>query len=93
MNKKFSDYSKACEDFAMRAGLIDQDKLLSESELKVIYSGLTKLVRINPSQVTFEDLTSICHVLNKINFSILPELKQRVSLAMEINHEFEELEV
>lgn len=77
----------------MRAGLIDQDKLLSESELKVIYSGLTKLVRINPSQVTFEDLTSICHVLNKINFSILPELKQRVSLAMEINHEFEELEV
>ena len=54
---------------------------------------MKKLIRINPSQVTFEDLTTICHVLNKINFSILPELKQRVSLAMGNNHEFEELEV
>ncbi|MDO0824061.1 hypothetical protein [Desulfosporosinus nitroreducens] len=93
LNKNYSDYSKACEDFAMRAGLVDQDKFLNEAELKVIYSGLTQLIRIDPPQVTFEDLKAIGQVLNKINFSILPQLNQRVSLAEANNHELEELEV
>lgn len=93
LNKRYSDYSKACEDFALRAGLVDQDKILNEAELKVIYSGLTQLIRIDPPQVTFEDLTAIGQVLNKINRSILPELNQRVSSAEANNQEFEELEV
>ncbi|SHH09784.1 hypothetical protein [Desulfosporosinus lacus] len=93
LNKRYCDYSKACEDFAMRAGLVDQDKLLNEAELKVIYSGLTQLIRIDPPQVTFEELTAIGQVLNKINFSILPELNLRLSLTEANNHELEELEV
>lgn len=93
VNKSYSDYSKACEDFAIRAGLVDQNKLLNEAELKVIYCGLTQLIRIDPPQVTFEDLTAIGQVLNKINFSILPELNQRLSLTEANNHELEELEV
>ncbi|MCO5386965.1 MAG: hypothetical protein NHB14_15665 [Desulfosporosinus sp.] len=93
LNKRFSDYAKACEEFALGAGLIDQNKILSESELKVIRSGLTQLTRISPPQVTFEDLTAIGRVLNKINFSILPEIDERNRFVESNIHESEELEI
>ncbi|KJR45212.1 hypothetical protein UF75_4412 [Desulfosporosinus sp. I2] len=93
LNNRFSDYAKACEEFALGAGLIDQNKILSESELKVIRSGLTQLTKISPPQVTFEDLTAIGRVLNKINVSILPEINQRNQFVESNIHEPEELEI
>ncbi|AFM01449.1 hypothetical protein Desde_3158 [Desulfitobacterium dehalogenans ATCC 51507] len=84
LDKRFSDYSKACEDFALRARLIDHEKLFNESELKVIRSGLTRLITISPPQVTFEELKDIGNVLNKISFILVPRVQTR---------ELEELEL
>ncbi|SHN87941.1 hypothetical protein [Desulfitobacterium chlororespirans] len=92
LDKRFSDYVKACEDFALRAGLIDQDRIFSESEMLVIRSGLTQLISMTPSQVTFEELKAIGSVLNKISFCLVPKEKQFNSLNSN-DHEFDQLEL
>ena len=59
--------------------------------MKVIRAGLKKLIGITPPQVNFDELKVIGNVLNKINYFIVPEVKQYNELSP-TNHEFEQLE-
>ncbi|WP_018305478.1 hypothetical protein [Desulfitobacterium hafniense] len=90
LDKSFNHYAKACEDFALRAGLVDQEKLFNVSEMKVIRAGLTQLLTMNPPQITFDELKAYGNILNKISFILVPEVKQ----VKELNKpEYSELEL
>lgn len=70
-------YSKeaAYESFALRSGLIDEKKLFSETELKVLHSGLIKM-RTADNDLDQEDLNLIAALIDKIE-DILPELGKK----------------
>jgi len=73
-------YSKedAFENFALRSGLVDEKKLFSETELKILHAGLIKMRTID-NDLDQEDLNSVSALINKIE-DIIPELvkKERV---------------
>lgn len=62
----------AFEDFALRSGLVDEKKLFSETELKVLHSGLVKMRTVD-NDLDAEDLNSVAALIDKIE-DILPEL-------------------
>lgn len=70
-------YSKeeAFESFATRSGLIDEKRLFSETDLKVIYAGLVKM-RTTDNDMTHDDLNSVERLVDKIE-DILPELQKK----------------
>lgn len=78
LDKSFIDYAKACEDFALRARLINHEKFFNDSEMQVIRSGLTQLITIKPPQITFEELKAIGGVLNKISFILVPRVQMKM---------------
>lgn len=70
-------YSKeaAFENFALRSGLVDEKKLFSETELKVLHSGMIKM-RTTDNDLNQEDLDSVAALIDKIE-DILPELGKK----------------
>jgi hypothetical protein len=71
----FTDYEAAKEDFALRCGLIDRNKLFSETEMKLIRQGLVHL-GVNYPDLTFEQNTLLGKVVEKIEM-IVPEIQER----------------
>jgi hypothetical protein len=69
-------YAVAKEDFAARCGLIDRRKLFTETELRVIRSGLTELGYIAPDR-GFAEMTAIRSDAEKIDELVIPELAER----------------
>lgn len=70
-------YSKeaAFESFATRSGLVDEKKLFSETELKIIHAGLVKMRTID-NDMGKEDLDSVATLVDKIE-DIIPELGKK----------------
>jgi hypothetical protein len=69
-------YAAAKEDFAARCGLINRRKLFTETELRVIRSGLTELGYIAPDR-GFDEMTAIRSAAEKIDELVIPELAER----------------
>jgi hypothetical protein len=69
----FTDYAAAKEDFATRCGLIDRNKLFTETELRLIRSGFAEIGDITTDRGVTE-LTDICSLLEKIDDILIPSL-------------------
>jgi hypothetical protein len=66
------DYEDAKEDFAVRCGLVDKQKLFNETELKLIYQGLVQLV-FNSPDLTTEQSKLLDEVVERIEI-LVPEI-------------------
>ena len=74
----FTDFIEAKEDFARRAGLIDENKLFTETELTVIRSGLSNFFDVDMgSQWSFNKIGAIENVIEKINEIIVPQITEQ----------------
>lgn len=71
----FYNKDAAFESFATRSGLIDEKRLFSETDLKIIHSGLVKMRTID-SDLTQDDLNSVERLVDKIE-DIVPELQKK----------------
>lgn len=71
----FYNKDVAFESFATRSGLIDEKRLLSETDLKIIHAGLVKMRTID-SDLTQDDLNSVERLVDKIE-DIIPELQKK----------------
>lgn len=71
----FYNKEQAFESFATRSGLIDEKKLFSETDLKVIHSGLIKMRTID-DDLTADDLESVERLVDKIE-DLIPELSKK----------------
>ena len=73
-------YSKeeAFENFALRSGLVDEKKLFTESQLKILHSGLIKL-RVADEGMSQDSLEAVAELVDKIE-DLIPELgkKERI---------------
>lgn len=65
----------AFENFALRSGLVDEKKLFSETDLKILHAGLIKMRTID-KDLDQEDLNSVATLIDKIE-DIVPELGKR----------------
>lgn len=71
----FYNKDAAFESFATRSGLIDEKRLFSETDLKIIHVGLVKMRTID-SDLTQDDLNSVERLVDKIE-DIIPELQKK----------------
>lgn len=71
----FYNKDAAFESFATRSGLIDEKRLFSETDLKIIHAGLVKMRTID-SDLTQDDLNSVERLVDKIE-DIVPELQKK----------------
>lgn len=71
----FYNKDAAFESFATRSGLIDEKRLFSETDLKIIHAGLVKMRTID-SDLTQDDLNSVERLVDKIE-DIIPELQKK----------------
>lgn len=83
----FDDYRKACENFAIRSGMVDKDKMFDETQLKLIYSSLVQLVRLD-RDMSLENEKAIGKVLEQIE-NIMPDVLPRNALEAEADSEAE----
>lgn len=67
------DYKAAKEDFAVRSGLMDGYKMLSETELKLIHQGLVFLGK-DDENLTAKQMKDIGELIEKVEM-IVPEIK------------------
>lgn len=74
----FYNKEDAFESFAVRSGLIDENKLFSETELKIIHAGLVKMRTID-DDLTADYLNSVERLVDRIE-DIIPELQKREKL-------------
>lgn len=74
----FSDYEAARQDFAVRCGLIDRNKLFDETEMKLIRQGLVHL-GANFPDLTYEQNTLLGKVVEKIEM-LVPEIQEHEEL-------------
>jgi len=74
----FSDYESCKEDFAVRCGLIDRNKLFDETEMKLIRQGLVHL-GANFPDLTYEQNTLLGKVVEKIEM-LVPEIQEHEEL-------------
>lgn len=65
----------AFESFAIRSGLVDEKKLFSETELKVLHAGLVKMRTVD-NDMSHEDLNSVGVLVDKIE-DMIPELSKK----------------
>ncbi|MDR1321174.1 MAG: hypothetical protein LBK56_07070 [Gracilibacteraceae bacterium] len=72
----FGDYAAAKEDFVMRCGLIDRRKLFTETELRLIRSGLAEIADITPDR-GFAEMTAIRALVEKIDDVVIPEISEQ----------------
>lgn len=76
INGKYTtDYDKAKEAFAVRCGLVNRYKMLSETELKLIHQGLVHL-GANYPHLTSEQMTNVGKLIEKVEM-IVPEIQER----------------
>lgn len=71
----FYNKDSAFESFATRSGLIDEKRLFSETDLKIIHAGLVKMRTID-CDLTQDDLNSVERLVDKIE-DIIPELQKK----------------
>lgn len=71
----FYDRDAAFEDFALRSGLVDEKKLFTEMELKILHAGLVKL-RTEDQELDQEGMESVAELVERIE-DIVPELGKR----------------
>jgi hypothetical protein len=71
----FYNKDAAFESFATRSGLIDEKRLFSETDLKIIHAGLVKMRTID-SDMTQDNLNSVERLVDKIE-DIIPELQKK----------------
>jgi len=71
----FYNKEDAFESFAVRSGLIDEKKLFTETEMKIIYAGLVKM-RTMDSDLTADDLKLVERLVDRIE-DLIPELQKR----------------
>lgn len=71
----FYNKEEAFESFATRSGLVDEKKLFSETDLKILHSGLIKMRTID-KDLDSEDLDSVGRLLDKIE-DLIPELSKK----------------
>jgi hypothetical protein len=71
----FYNKETAFESFAVRSGLVDEKKLFSETELKIIHTGLVKMRTID-NDMSRDDLNSVERLVDRIE-DILPELAKQ----------------
>ncbi|MDR1320681.1 MAG: hypothetical protein LBK56_04550 [Gracilibacteraceae bacterium] len=86
-----TDYEGAKEDFAVRCGLIDRDKLFSETEMRLIRQGLVYLGADFPD-LTYEQNTLLSKVVEKIE-TLVPEIREHEELEREVPLPNDELEL
>lgn len=75
----YADYATAKEDFAVRSGLVDRDKLFSTEELEQLGKCVNFTMRHN-GDLRFED----CESLRKLNEKISESLPEQQSEAPEM---------
>ena len=71
----FYNKDAAFENFALRSGLVDEKKLFSETDLKILHSGLIKMRTID-KDLDQEDLNSVAALIDKIE-DIVPEFGKK----------------
>ena len=71
----FYNKEAAFEDFALRSGLVDEKKLFSETELKVLHAGLIKMRTVD-NDLNQDDLNSVAELIDRIE-DIVPELSKK----------------
>lgn len=71
----FYNRDAAFENFALRSGLVDEKKLFSETELKVLHAGLVKMRTVD-NDLDAEDLNSVAALIDRIE-DIVPELSKK----------------
>ena len=87
----FSDYTAAKQDFAVRAGLIDRDRLFTETELTVIRSNLSDFLTIDSgSNLTWDEEDAIKDIISKINDVVAPAIQERAQEAEDHGYEPEQ---
>jgi hypothetical protein len=69
------NYASAREDFAQRSGLINKDKLFSETEMLTIYSGLVQLQEFH--DISWDKGKVIDLIKNKIS-NVLPDINEKI---------------
>jgi hypothetical protein len=69
-------YADAKEDFAARSGLIDRRKLFTETELRLIRSGLAELGDITPDR-GFSEMKAIRALVEKIDDIVIPKIARQ----------------
>ena len=69
------NYAAAKEDFAKRSGLIDGNKLFSETEMLAIYAGVVKLQNIG--EISYEQDKVINRIKDKIS-RVIPEVESKI---------------
>jgi hypothetical protein len=84
----FNDYESAKRDFAVRAGLIDRDRLFTETELTVIRSNLSDFITIDGGEhISWKDEDAVKDIIRKIDNVIVPEIKEQAEQAKEEGYE------
>lgn len=73
-----TDYESAKEDFAVRCGLIDRNKMFDETEMKLIRQGLVHLGANFPN-LTYEQNTLLGKVVEKIEM-LVPSIQEHEEL-------------
>ena len=68
----FYNKEAAFENFALRSGLVDEKKLFSETDLKILHAGLVKMRTVD-NDLDAEDLNSVAALIDRIG-DIVPEL-------------------
>ena len=68
----YTDFNAAVEDFAVRAGLINANRLFVETDLKLIHASLVGYVGLN-GNLSYKDEKAIGGILEKIEL-LVPEI-------------------
>lgn len=71
----FYNKEAAFEDFALRSGLVDEKKLFSETELKILHTGLVKMRTVD-NDLSQDDMDSVAALIDRIE-DIVPELSKK----------------
>ncbi len=71
----FYNKEAAFEDSALRSGLVDEKKLFTETELKILHAGLVKL-RTEDQELDQDGMESVAALVERIE-DIVPELGKK----------------
>ena len=83
-----TDYAAAKRDFAVRAGLIDRDRLFTETELTVIRSNLSDFLSIDAGDhINGDKEQAIQNVIDKIDSVVVPEIEENAQEAEDMGYE------
>ena len=88
----WDEYTRAKSDFAIRAGLIDMERLLTEKELAIIRSNLSDYISFETQSDdhAWQNENDVKSVVNKINRLIGPEIQNQEDEMEEFAYEPEQ---